>query len=204
MTLVRVCSAPAYLIDSQLFTTEFANSISLKRKSSLAYSPFTMNSWMTSDLTSFSTVSQSSGRREVENERLNALKHRLRLRASVAHLVKRWPTDLAVPSSIPTRGEIFSNVNGVRLSTSHRPDMTEILLERPSSYPSFTADKVSTSSGNGARAARSADNRFTHCAMGLVSLQKSLAESPGKDHEDAGEVKVLNEKMAQTTCIRTV
>ena len=43
--------------------------------------------------------------------------------------------------------------------------------------------------------ARSADKRFTHCAMGLLSLQKSLPESPGNDHEDAGEVRVLNEKM---------
>ena len=36
---------------------------------------------------------------------LNALEHRLRLGAPVAQWVKRWPTDLAVPSSIPTRGE---------------------------------------------------------------------------------------------------
>ena len=50
--------------------------------------------------------------------------------------------------------------------------------------------------------ARSVDKRFTHCAMGLLSLQKSLAESPGNDHEDAGEVRELNENMAQTTCIR--
>ena len=52
--------------------------------------------------------------------------------------------------------------------------------------------------------ARSADKRFTHCAMGLLSLQKSLAESPINDHEDAGEVRMLNEKMPQTTCIRVV
>ena len=52
--------------------------------------------------------------------------------------------------------------------------------------------------------ARSADKRFTHCAMDLLSLQKSLAESPGTDHEDADEVRVLNEKMPQTTCIGAV
>ena len=55
--------------------------------------------------------------------------------APVAQCVKCWPTDLAVLSSIPARGEIFSLVNGVpvhslSLSTSHRPDMTEILLKR--------------------------------------------------------------------------
>ena len=49
-----------------------------------------------------------SGRREGENEKLNALEHRLRLGVPAARWVKRWPADLAVPSSIPTRGEIFS------------------------------------------------------------------------------------------------
>ena len=70
---------------------------------------------MTSDLTSFST----SGQPEGENETLNELEHRLRLGASVAQLVKRWPTDLAVPSSIPTRGGIFSTGNRVPLHTLH-------------------------------------------------------------------------------------
>ena len=57
-------------------------------------------------------------------------------RAPLAQLVKRWPADLAVPSSIPARGEIFSTVNGVQLhtafslSSAHRPDMTEILLRK--------------------------------------------------------------------------
>ena len=74
----------------------------------------------------------------------------------MAQWVKRWTTDLAVPSSIPTRGEIFNRKPGsiahsLSLSTSHRPDMTEILLKRSSIHPSFTADKVSASSGNGAR-----------------------------------------------------
>ena len=46
------------------------------------------------------------------------------------------------------RGSIAHNLS---LSTSHRPDMTEILLKRSSIYPSFTADKGSASSGNGAR-----------------------------------------------------
>ena len=52
----------------------------------------------------------------------------------VAQWVKRWPTDPAVMSSSPARGEIFLTVNGVAhslpLSASHRSDMTEILLER--------------------------------------------------------------------------
>ena len=64
----------------------------------------------------------------------------------MAQWFKCWLTDLAVPSSIPTRGEIFSTVNGVpllTLSTSQRPDMTEILSKRSFIYPSFTADKVS-------------------------------------------------------------
>ena len=56
------------------------------------------------------------------------------LGAPVAKWVKRWPTDLAVPSSNPTRGVIFSTVYGAPLHTpfmniSHRPDMTEILLK---------------------------------------------------------------------------
>ena len=38
--------------------------------------------------------------------------------APVAQWVKRWPTDLAVPSSIPARGEIFSTVDGVPLHTA--------------------------------------------------------------------------------------
>ena len=69
----------------------------------------------------------------------------------MAQWVKRLPSNLAVPSSIPTRGVIFATANRVSLSTSHCPDMTEILLKRSSIYPTFTADKVSDSSGNGAR-----------------------------------------------------
>ena len=42
--------------------------------------------------------------------------------AQVAHWVKRWPTDLAVPSSVLARGKIFS--------PSNRPDKTEILETR--------------------------------------------------------------------------
>ena len=54
----------------------------------------------------------------------------------VAQWVKRWPTDLAVMSSLPARGEIFSNrkrgsiAHSLSLSTCHPPDMTEILLKR--------------------------------------------------------------------------
>ena len=54
----------------------------------------------------------------IKNERLHALEHRLRLGAPVAQWVKRWPTDLAVPSSIPTQCEILSTVNGVPLHTA--------------------------------------------------------------------------------------
>ena len=36
----------------------------------------------------------------------------------VAQWVKRWPADLAVPSSSPTPGEIFSTVNGAQLHTA--------------------------------------------------------------------------------------
>ena len=46
------------------------------------------------------------------------------------------------------RGSIAHSLS---LSTSHRPDMTEILSKRSSIHPSFTADKVSASGGNGAR-----------------------------------------------------
>ena len=40
------------------------------------------------------------------------------LGALVGQWVKGWPTDLAVPSSIPARGGIISNVNGVPLLTA--------------------------------------------------------------------------------------
>ena len=62
----------------------------------------------------FNSVSVISGRRECKNEKLNALEHRLRQGAPVAQWLKRWPTDLAVP----TRDEIFSTVNGVPLHTA--------------------------------------------------------------------------------------
>ena len=56
--------------------------------------------------------------------------------APVAQWVKRWPTDLAVVSSSPARGEdLFNRKRGsiahsLSLSSAHRPDMTEILLKR--------------------------------------------------------------------------
>ena len=83
----------------------------------------------------FNSVSVISGRHEGKNERLNALKHRLRLGTPVAQWDKRWPTI----------------EHTLSLSTSHCPDMTEILLKRSSIHPSFTADKASASSGNGTR-----------------------------------------------------
>ena len=117
----------------------------------------------------------------------------------MAQWVKRWPTVLAVPSSIPTRGEIFSTVNGVSLHIAfHYQPLIVLSIHR------FRLTRFLPLAGMELGTARSADKHFTHCAMGLLSLQKSLAESPGNDHEDAGEVRVLNEKMAQTTCIHAV
>ena len=89
------------------------------------------------------------------------------------------------------RGSIAHSLS---LSTSHRPDMTEILLKRSSIYPSSRLTRFLPVAEMELGTARSADKRFTHCAMGLLSLQKSLAESPGNDHEDAGEVRVLTKK----------
>ena len=48
--------------------------------------------------------------------------------APVAQWVKRWPTDLAVPSSIPARGEIFSTVNGVPLHTAFHYHLPIVLI----------------------------------------------------------------------------
>ena len=47
-----------------------------------------------------------------------------------AQWLKRWPTDLAGPSSIRTRGEIFSTVNGVPLHTAfyYHPNIVLIYL----------------------------------------------------------------------------
>ena len=156
----------------------------------------------------FNSVSVISGRCEGANERLNALEHRLRLGAPVSQWVKSWPTDLAVPSSIPTRGEIFSTVNGVPLHTAFHYQHLIVLIWLKycwKGHPSIHRLRLTRfppPAGMELGTAWSADKRFTHCAMGLVSLQKSLAESPGIDHDDASEVRVLNEKMAQTTCIR--
>ena len=79
--------------------------------------------------------------------------------------------------------------------------MTEILLKRSSIHPSFTADKVSASSGNGARDRQISRPALNPLRYGAPTLAKITC---GNDHEDAGEVRVLNEKMAQTTCIRGV
>ena len=53
---------------------------------------------------------------------------RILLGASVAQWVKRWPTDLAVPSSIPARGEIFSTLNGVPLHTAFHYHPSIVLI----------------------------------------------------------------------------
>ena len=53
-----------------------------------------------------------------------------------AQWVKHWPPDLAFVSSSPARGEIISTVNEVSiahsfsLSSTHHPDMTELLLKK--------------------------------------------------------------------------
>ena len=51
--------------------------------------------------------------------------------APVAQWVKPWPTDLADPSLILTRGEIFSTVNGVPLHTAfhYHPNIVLIWLK---------------------------------------------------------------------------
>ena len=48
--------------------------------------------------------------------------------ALVAQWIKHWPTDLAVPSSIPARGEIFSTVNGVPLHTAFHYHPSIVLI----------------------------------------------------------------------------
>ena len=45
------------------------------------------------------------------------LEQRSMLEAPVAQWVKLWPINLAVPSSNPARGKIFSIINGVSLHT---------------------------------------------------------------------------------------
>ena len=139
----------------------------------------------------FNSVSVKSGWREDENERLNALEHRLRLGAPVAQWVKRWSTDLAVPSSISTRGEILSTVNGVPLHTAFhfQPHIVLIWLKycwkgrKIASLPSthrLQLTRFPPLAGMELGTARSVGQRLTHCAMGLLSLQKSLAESPAR------------------------
>ena len=56
--------------------------------------------------------------------------------APVAQWVKRWPTDVAVPGSIPALSVNLSNrkrgsiAHSFSLSSYHRPDITVILLKR--------------------------------------------------------------------------
>ena len=111
----------------------------------------------------------------------------------MAQWVKRWRTDLL-------NRKPGSNALSLSLSTSHRSDMTEIMLTR-SSIHRLRLTRFPPLAGMELGIARPADQRFIHCAMGLLSLRKIKR---GNDHEDAGEVRVLNEKMTQTTCIRAV
>ena len=50
--------------------------------------------------------------------------------APVAQWVKRWPADQAVPRRNLLNRKRGSTAHGLSLSSSHRPDMTEILLKR--------------------------------------------------------------------------
>ena len=135
------------------------------------------------------------------------LEHRLWLGTPLAQWVKRWTTDLAVPTSILLSRRNHLNrkpgsiAHSLSLSTSNRPDMTEILLKRSPIHPSFTADKDSASSGNGARGCQISRPALHPLRYGAPKLAKITC---GNDHEDSGEVRVLNEKMARTTCIREV
>ena len=52
-----------------------------------------------------------------------------KLGAPVAQWVKRWPTDLAVPSSCTARGEIFSTVNGIPLHTAFHYHLPIVLMK---------------------------------------------------------------------------
>ena len=51
-----------------------------------------------------------------------------RLGAPLAQCTKRWPTDLAFPSSRPARGEIFTIVNGVPLHTAFHYQPPVVLI----------------------------------------------------------------------------
>ena len=50
------------------------------------------------------------------------------VRAPVAKWIKHWSTDLAVPSSSPARGDIFSTVNGVPLHTAFNYQSLIVLI----------------------------------------------------------------------------
>ena len=53
---------------------------------------------------------------------------RTSLGAPVAHWVKGWPIDQAVPSSSPALGKIFSTINGVPLHTAYCYHMPNLLI----------------------------------------------------------------------------
>ena len=59
------------------------------------------------------------GRKKLYLQLCSHMEPQSRVRGTpVAQLVKRWPTVLAVPSSSPARGEIFSTANKVSLHTA--------------------------------------------------------------------------------------
>ena len=78
--------------------------------------------------------------------------------APVSEWVKRWPTDLVSPGSIPALGGNLSNHkrgsigNSFSLLSNHRPDMTEIRLKRKKdvksqiTYPSIQYTRASNRS----------------------------------------------------------
>ena len=51
-----------------------------------------------------------------------------KLRAMVAQWVKCWPTDLAIPSLNPARGEFFSAINEVLLHTAFHYHQSVVLI----------------------------------------------------------------------------
>ena len=67
------------------------------------------------------------------------------------------------------------------LSTSHRPDMTEILLKRSSTHPSFTADKASASSGNGTRDCQISRPALDLLRYGTPKLAKITCGKPSEE-----------------------
>ena len=78
---------------------------------------------------------------------------------------RRWPTI----------------VHALSLSTSHSPDMTEILLKRSCIHPSFTADKASASSGNETRDRQLSRPALHPLRYGAPKLAKITCGKPSEE-----------------------